>query len=245
VDFDIIAVSAACGTREKGHTMKALYFWSVIVLGATTADGSILYSQAPDSEPIGSAGGITSYDPLQNAADDFTPNADWIVTGATFRGVWRTGTDADPTTPSRQFEFNFYADNNGPVDPPIFSVTANASLNLAYIYHSSNTDLSVYDLTVDFPSSIQFSGGTKYWFSPVDDGLGRNGANGFFWSNSPEGNKLVTLKDQNGWNLYQQDQVFSIVGTVVPEPSALLMFGTVLMAFGAIAYKRMAAIHQV
>jgi hypothetical protein len=218
--------------------MKALCIWSIVILAATVAKASILYSQAANPAQIG-IGGATSYDPLPNSADDFTPDTNWLVTGATFRGMWTTGSGADPTTPTRPFEFRFYEDANGPTDPPISTFSADASLTLAYIFHSSNLDSSTYDLAVTFPATVQLSAGSKYWFSVVDDGLGRNGSDGFFWTDSPDGNHLIAQIGQNGWTLFQQqDVVFSLIGTTVPEPSAMTMFAIALMAFHVTVHKK-------
>jgi len=219
-----------------------LYVLFLITLAAN-ASAAVLYEQVSDPN-INNTGAITSYDPLPIAADDFTPSGNWLLTGATFRGDWTTGSGADPTSASRTSEFNFYADANGPIDPPIISFTADASLSLAGIAHASNLDSSVYDMAVDFPAAVSVNSGITYWFSVVDEGPGRNGADGFFWIISPEGNGVVASKDDNGWTVYHQNQdfaphdlVFSLIGSAVPEPSSITLSTIALVVTGLIGFK--------
>jgi hypothetical protein len=186
-----------------------------ITCGRVMADVT-LYSQAPNFLAFG---GATSVDPLPISADDFTPTGLWRLSGATLNGAWR---DSDETVPPgttmRDFRIQLYVDNGGlPGDPPFLDVSVVATLANP---QSHPDGFTIYDLSLTFPTPVLLSPGTNYWFAALDQGPGRSGSHGFFWSDSADGDDDLAQKGDAGWQLFQSNLGFSLIGTIVPEPSA-------------------------
>jgi hypothetical protein len=180
-----------------------------------------LYFQAPNFLAFG---GATSVDPLPISADDFTPTGLWRLSGATFNGAW---SDSDETIPPgttmRDFRIQFYSDNGGlPGDPPFSDFSVIAALANP---QSHPNGFTIYDLSVTFPTPLLFSPGANYWFAALDQGPGRSGSHGFFWSDSADGDDDVAQKGDAGWQLFQTNLGFSLIGTVVPEPGSAALAG--------------------
>jgi hypothetical protein len=196
-----------------------------LTISSARANGDVtLYSQSPNF----AYGGATSIEQLPITADDFTPTGIWQLSSATVQGAWR---DADEPIPpgatTRDFRIQFYADNAGlPSDAPFqdFSVVATIG------NPQNNPDgFTIYDVSITFPSSLTFAPGTNYWFAVLDEGSGRSGSAGFFWSNSADGDGDLAQNANSGWQLFNGNLGFLLIGTTVPEP------GTTLLAIISVA----------
>jgi hypothetical protein len=178
-----------------------------------------LYSQSPNYVDFG---GATSIDPLPISADDFIPTGIWQLSGAKVHGAWRDENEPiPPGTTTRSFRVQFYADNGGlPSDLPFEELSVEASLANAQPLGNPWEGSTTYDVSMTFPTPLILSPGTSYWFAAVDEGPGRGGSEGFFWSGSADGDGDVAQKDGGGWHLFQDNRGFSLFGNVVPEPAS-------------------------
>ena len=193
------------------HVMVAAI---TICCGEATA-AITLYSQAPNFLAFG---GATSVVPLPITADDFRPADAWKVSAATLQGAWRNGDETiAPGTTTRDSRIRFYEDVGGlPSDPPVEDFSVLATLSNP---QSHPDGFTAYDIAMIFPTSLSFAPGVNYWFAAIDEGPGRSGSDGFFWSSSADGDADLAQKGDTGWQLFQENLGYSLIGTIVPEPS--------------------------
>ena len=178
------------------HVMVAAI---TICCGEATA-AITLYSQTPNFLAFG---GATSVVPLPITADDFRPADAWKVSAATLEGACRNGDETiAPGTTTRDFRIRFYEDVGGlPSDPPVEDFSVLATLSNP---QSHPDGFTAYDIAMIFPTSLSLRTGVNYWFAAIDEGPGRSGSDGFFWSSSADGDADLRKRAMLAGNYFRR-----------------------------------------
>jgi hypothetical protein len=183
-----------------------------------------LFEQTP---PDNSLNGIFSYhEPLGGIADNFMLSVDSWVTDATWYGYYADADLAGEVT-SVDFVVRFYSDSANLPDSILYEDTLTASVAdsgqvVAVTGGSPFDGRTIYKFTASLDSPLLVTAGDNTWLSVVEDSTGdprwlwdrydNNSLSVAYW-NSTLGN----------WALTNGNMAFSLDGTVVPVPGAILL----------------------
>jgi len=205
--------------------MKALRLLIMVVLvWGTAAHAAVIFSNGG----IGNNGFISDTDFPPNgqfSADDFI-----LATGAnTITGIQWTGSYFPGNTPQAAdvFTIQIYADVAG-------APAAGAPLLTLPIGNPGRTDTGVNTLAGDdiFAYSVNVApivvaAGTRFWLSIFNNTSVDTNDNWFWTIQDGAGNSFTRTDMAGAWSQINNRHDFTLIGTVVPEPStlALLLIG--------------------
>ena len=212
--------------------------WVLILLswiGADSKASDLLLSRLPNTSDL--AQGLRSdqhYEapgfPLQQAADRFLLETSSIITGISWWGFYLpAGTLAVPQ--QCQFRIRMFGDQEGRLSlSPAYDTTVFASVSPFMTVQGHPTYTFSAFLPVPFEAEMQ----TGYWFGVSECDFRTDGA--FDWFNSGPAHWPIGFasraSDGDGWVVAENAErmSFTLVGSVVPEPSgqAVLVLGAVI-----------------
>lgn len=204
----------------------------LLLVGAVAAPAALLYEQAPCSGICSSP--FSAPLPQQEAADPFTPDANWLVDSVSFRGAWFPS--ASPT--SADFEIRFFVDNGGlPMDNFFYSHSATI-VPVLHEVANFNGPVNVFNMTTSI-APVALSAGQTYWISILSadttlgnwawlgttDPLAKPGSYAFRSSSQSSNFQWI----ESGFT----DVNYALSGqTDVPEPGSFVLLGLGLVALG-------------
>jgi hypothetical protein len=236
---------------------SALVAWLIPVFALVVQPGPaiadpIVYAQPADSPVLSTRASQdqASVGLVFQTFDSFTLAADTAITGINWQGSYFNAFVADssfaPPANSTGFVVGFYADSAGTPGALLNSQTFSPSgANETFVGQQAFTatlGLSIYDYAASW-AGLPFlaSGGTTYWLSiyalspiasPTEAQWGWNGGTG--------GDGVAVQSVSGVRAVANRDRAFSLEGVAapVPEPSALMLFGTAVAGIVVRARRR-------
>lgn len=223
-------------------TTSSIFVLVAVILYSTTSFGAAIVDQHPAVTNAANALFSNLFGPefQQQIADDFT-----LDSGATIESVEWSGYFFDDSVSGSastvDFIVRFFAD--GLRTAPFFSENVSATFTQTGTTDGLNDP--IYRFSAPLSSPLHLLGSSTYWFSVLDSDPAttvdfawlesENDFNSIRSSRAAEGMAWVGPFMSSG------DQAFSLLGTVVPEPSSVLLMSITMSALAFREWHRQSA----
>lgn len=207
---------------------------SIIAQQPAPVLAEVLVNQHPATScaPCALRSNLPGPESSQQVADDFSLGVPAILTGIEWSGYY-FGESLTGLGSTVDFTVRLFADPPPPV--PLVS----ESLSATFSQTGMTTDFNdpIYRFSAPLSNPVLLSAGTTYWLSVLESDVDTNVD--FLWlATSATFNQIRALRSNEGnaWSIEPntEDFAFTLIGTVIPEPSSItaVVFMVLAVAVG-------------